>query len=196
MTTIPLSEKNISNIPFITNKEMEQIYKELQTPYKWGAVIKIKNKLTDCPTIFQKDGIWYMMYTAIDPGEENMGYDTYLAVSSDLLHWEEKGKILTRTMESWDGFQIDAGLALMDTAWEGEHELHSYGGKYWATYIGGALPGYETPPLDWHAVKIPPSQQSGIERKIPYCAWMMRTADGLRLLLCINPMYFRMMRKL
>lgn len=144
---IPFSEKDRKETPSVSNDQMEQIYKELQTPYKWGAVVKMEHHLTDCPTIFRKEGLWYMMYTAIDPGAENMGYDTYLAVSSDLLHWEEKGKILTRSKEGWDGCQVDAGLALLDTAWEGEHALHSYGGKYWATYLGGALPGYETPPL-------------------------------------------------
>ena len=144
---IPILEKNIKDTPFVSNEEMERVYRELQTPYKWGAVIKKEQQLTDCPTIFQKDGIWYMMYTAINPSAENMGYDTYLAKSFDLLHWEESGRILTRSKAGWDGCQVDAGLALMDTAWEGDHALHSYQGKYWATYIGGALPGYETPPL-------------------------------------------------
>lgn len=132
----------------VTDEEMQYIYRKLLTPYKRGAVIKEENMLTDCPTIFQKDGIWYMMYTGINPKEAHMGYDTYLAKSRDLLHWERLGKVISRSGDGWDCAQRDGGLALIDIKWEGNHELHSYQGKHWATYIGGGLCGYETPPLD------------------------------------------------
>src|SRR5690242_6889068 len=99
-------------IPFKTNcnpsqamvspEVMQRVYEEIKTPYKWGAVIKNKNKQTDCPTLFKKDGMWYMMYVVIDPASEFQGYDTYLATSSDLLTWEQKGKVLSRGGSGWD----------------------------------------------------------------------------------------------
>ncbi len=131
----------------VTDEELELVYEEMKTPYKWGPVLKEEGYLIDCPTIFKKDKVWYMMYTAICTKEEPQGYDTYLACSKDLLHWTKMGKVISRTGTGWDGAQRDGGFALMDTNWNGTHELYSYEGEYWATYIGGDKSGYETPPL-------------------------------------------------
>ncbi|XID93957.1 hypothetical protein ACF3MZ_05395 [Paenibacillaceae bacterium WGS1546] len=145
------------------------MYEQLKTPYKWGAVIKHDRELTDSPTIFKKDDAWYMMYTAIDPASENNGYDTYLATSPDLLNWECQGRVLTRGGAGWDCRQRDGGLALLDIEWEGDHRIHSFDGKYWCSYIGGALNGYEPDPLhiglaytedptqavEWHRLEAP-----------------------------------------
>ncbi len=146
-TMIPFSEKTKDSIPVVTAEEMERVYKELRTPYKWGPVIKRENFFNDCATIFKQEGRWYMMYTGIEPNGKNMGYDTYLAVSEDLLHWEEKGKVLERGGTGFDSCQRDGGFSLLETDWNGDFSIHSYKGKYYATYIGGALAGYETPPL-------------------------------------------------
>lgn len=45
-------------------------------------------KLADCPNVFLHNGKWYMMYVS-NPGQ---GYETYLAVSDDLLKWTPLGK--------------------------------------------------------------------------------------------------------
>jgi predicted GH43/DUF377 family glycosyl hydrolase len=86
-----------------------------------------------------------MMYVAIS---NQVGYQTFLARSDDLLHWEKLGKVLSfGATNAWDAWQADGGIALGDYRWEGSHELEPFDGKFWLTYIGGALQGYETDPL-------------------------------------------------
>ena len=126
---------------------MQQIYHEVQTPFKYGVVLQgaDTNELVDCPSIFRRDGRWYMMYVAIT---NKVGYQTFLAQSDDLLRWEKLGKILSFTpTNQWDAWQADGGITLCDYRWEGSHALEKFNGKYWLTYIGGALQGYETDPL-------------------------------------------------
>jgi predicted GH43/DUF377 family glycosyl hydrolase len=77
-----------------------------------------------------------------------VGYETHLAVSDDLLEWEPLGKILKfRDGDVWDKWQADGGIALHDHLWAGEGRPHQFDGKYWMSYIGGALQGYEPDPL-------------------------------------------------
>ncbi len=127
---------------------MNKIYEEVKTPYKYGIVMKADslNELADCPSIFRYKNKWYMMYVQMQ--KPKIGYQTYLAKSDDLLHWEKLGKILSFTNNtSWDAWQADGGIALCDYNWEGSHKLKKYAGKYWLSYIGGATKGYETDPL-------------------------------------------------
>jgi len=49
--------------------------------------------------------------------------------------------------DGWDRWQVDGGIALCDPTWGGTSELQTVDGKYWMSYIGGALQGYETDPL-------------------------------------------------
>lgn len=131
----------------VDTNTMRQIYDEVKTPFKYGVVLQGAgmNELVDCPSIFRSGEHWYMMYVAIT---DKIGYQTFLARSDDLLHWEKLGKILSFTKpKDWDAWQNDGAVALADTRWEGSHELEQFDGKYWLTYIGGALQGYETDPL-------------------------------------------------
>lgn len=145
------ARKIIPAIPpsrLVDAETMNKIYEEIKTPYKYGVVIKADslNELADCPSIFRYKNKWYMMYVQLlNP---KIGYQTYLAKSDDLLHWEKLGKILSFTnTNTWDAWQADGGLALGDYNWEGSHKLKKYAGKYWLSYIGGAKKGYETDPL-------------------------------------------------
>ena len=126
---------------------MRQIYDEVKTPFKYGVVLKgaSTNELVDCPSIFRSGGRWYMMFAAIT---NKVGYQTFLARSDDLLHWERLGKILSfAATNAWDAWQADGGIALADYRWDGSHELEKFDGKFWLSYIGGAKKGYETDPL-------------------------------------------------
>jgi hypothetical protein len=76
-----------------------------------------------------------------------VGYETHLAASDDLLRWTPLGKVLPFRQTGWDAFQAAGFLALQDTAWGGSHALAPFNGRYWFTYCGGALKGYETDPL-------------------------------------------------
>lgn len=130
---------------FVSAATMQQIYDEVKTPHKYGVVLKGETgELVDCPNVFRHGGRWYMMYVAI---RDNVGYQTYLARSDDLLHWEKLGRILTHPRAGWDAWQVDGGLALYDTRWGGPHELGKHEGRYWLSYIGGAQQGYEPDPL-------------------------------------------------
>ncbi len=123
---------------------MERIYNEVKTPFKYGIVLRgEEGKKVDCPSVFRYDGKWYMMYIIFD-GD---GYETALAESDDLLHWKTLGKILTFTSGRWDGMQAAGYVALQDYSWGGSYELQKFDNKYWLSYIGGALKGYETDPL-------------------------------------------------
>ncbi len=140
----------VSPIPetrVVGTNTMRQIYDEVKTPFKYGVVIKGEstNEFVDCPSVFHRDGHWYLMYVAIT---NKVGYQTFLARSDDLLHWQKLGKILsfTRT-NAWDAWQADGGISLVDYHWDGSHELEKFDGKFWLSYIGGAKQGYETDPL-------------------------------------------------
>jgi predicted GH43/DUF377 family glycosyl hydrolase len=124
---------------------MQRIYEEMKTPCKHGIVLPAEpGEMIDCPNIFRHDGRWYMMFVSM---HGQVGYQTHLARSDDLLHWERLGPILSFPKQGWDAWQVDGGLALYDTAWPGAHTLAAHDGKYWLSYIGGALQGYETDPL-------------------------------------------------
>jgi predicted GH43/DUF377 family glycosyl hydrolase len=126
-------------------ERMQQVYEEVKTPYKYGVVIRgEEGQLVDCPSIFQYNKKWYMVYVSIT---NEIGYETFLAESSDLLHWTKLGKIMSFRADGWDRWQVDGGIALCDTRWGGGSKLQSFDGKYWMSYIGGALQGYEPDPL-------------------------------------------------
>lgn len=130
---------------FVSAATMQQIYDEVKTPHKYGVVLRGEpGELVDCPNVFRHAGRWYMMYVAI---KDNVGYQTYLARSDDLLHWEKLGRILTHPRAGWDAWQVDGGLALYDTRWGGTHELGKHEDRYWLSYLGGARQGYEPDPL-------------------------------------------------
>lgn len=122
---------------------MQQVYKEIQTPYKYGLVMVPPNnsKKMDCPSIFRKDGNWVMTYLIYD----GRGYETWLAVSYDLLHWENKGRIMSFSTDStrWDWNQKAGYVSLQDYKWSGSYKLKPFDGKYWMSYIGGNTKGYE-----------------------------------------------------
>ena len=126
-------------------ERMQQVYEEVKTPFKYGVVIRgEKGQLVDCASVFRQSNQWYMVYVG---NTKIVGYETFLARSSDLLHWEKLGKIMGFRPDGWDKWQLDGGIALCDPAWGGSSELQTFDGKYWLSYIGGALKGYETDPL-------------------------------------------------
>lgn len=130
---------------------MQAIYEEVKTPYKYGVVIAPdkEDDMVDCPTVFRQGEKWLMTYVQYD----GRGYQTYLAESKDLLHWEKKGRILSFDSQKenkgknvWDKNQRGGFPALMDMEW-GKNTIHPYDGKYWMTYIGSSTTGYEGRPI-------------------------------------------------
>ena len=55
-----------TKLPAIVSEEvMQNVYLKLKTPYKYGAVCKRENELTDSPSVFRIGEKWYMMYLTI-----------------------------------------------------------------------------------------------------------------------------------
>ena len=131
----------------VSAEKMESIYKEVKTPYKYGLVMVTpdKNQKMDCPSVFRKGESWYMTYIIYN----GRGYETWLAKSADLLHWENQGRLLSFTDSTssdsavWDANQKAGYIALQDYRWGGSYRLQRYKGKYWMSYFGGTSKGYE-----------------------------------------------------
>ncbi|MFD2036521.1 glycosylase [Belliella marina] len=126
----------------ITAELLDEIYEEVKTPFKYGLVkVPPSDDLKmDCPSVFRKDGKWYMTYLIFG----GRGYETWLAESDNLLDWETKGKLMSFSDSTdWDVNQKAGYIALQDFDWGGSYEWNTYDGKYWMSYFGGNSTGYE-----------------------------------------------------
>ena len=143
----------------VPQARMQEIYETVATPCKYGLVVVPQSNYEkfDCPTVFRKGDTWYMTFVCYDgkDGADGRGYTTWLAESSDLLHWDIKGTILAlphaiiekggkpSPSTLWDQNQRGGFPALIDHEWSGTHEMQSHKGRHWLTYIGGPGTGYE-----------------------------------------------------
>lgn len=122
---------------------MNQIYNEVKTPYKYGMVIAPENDSLkiDCPSVFRKNNDWFMTYIVFN----GRGYETWLAKSADLLHWKTLGRNLSFNSDTniWDANQKAGYIALQNETWGGNYQLQKFNNKYWMSYIGGNVKGYE-----------------------------------------------------
>ncbi len=126
----------------VSPEKMQTVYEEVKTPFKYGLIMVpgSDSLKIDCPTIFRENDHWYMSYFIFD----GRGYETWLAESSDLLHWNTLGTILTFSdTTDWDENQKAGFPGLEDPTWGGTYALHTYKGKYWMPYFGGSSRGYE-----------------------------------------------------
>lgn len=129
----------------VPHEAMAAVYEAVKTPVKRGIVIPApENGAVDCPSVYRFNGLWYMLYVET---LNKVGYETCLAVSDDLLKWEPLGKVLPFSNQGWDAKQAGGGIALVDPIWGGSAEVQQHDGRYWLSYLGGALEGYETDPL-------------------------------------------------
>lgn len=136
----------------ISQEQMAKIYDEVKTPYKYGMVVAPQDNYhkIDCPTVYREGDTWYMTYVVYNgkSGTDGRGYETWLAKSSDLLHWTTLGRLLSYKDSGWDMNQRGGFPSLIDWTWGGSYRMESYKGRHWMTYIGGEGTGYE-------AVKAP-----------------------------------------
>ena len=133
---------------FVDEQTMERVYQTLKTPYKKGAVMKFGDALCDSPSVFRWEDAWYMLFIKIDKITSTSGYETHLARSKDLLHWEYMYPILLRKEDdSWDSKQVAGYAAFVEYDINGSFSLQKINGAYRFAYLGGSLDGYETDPL-------------------------------------------------
>ncbi|MCE1197337.1 MAG: hypothetical protein LWW85_00080 [Marinilabiliales bacterium] len=137
----------------VSPEKMQEIYEQVKTPFKYGWVLAPPDdsKKCDSPTVFRFRGKWYMTYIVYDgkTSRDGRGYETWLAQSKDLLHWNTLGKILSFANNGgWDCNQKAGYLALVDPDWKGSQKAEKYRDRYWLSYIGGGSRGYETPPIN------------------------------------------------
>ena len=131
----------------ISKDVMQRIYNEVRTPYKYGMVVAPTDNYhkIDCPTVFRVGDKWMMTYVVYNgkDGLDGRGYETWLASSDDLLHWNTEGRILSYKEEGWDMNQRGGFPALIDWTWAGSYGISKYKKNYWMTFIGGHGTGYE-----------------------------------------------------
>jgi len=135
------AQNNAAGKP-VSEKAMQSVYQEVKTPFKYGLVMvpPSNDKKMDCPSIFRKNGKWYMVYILFD----GRGYETWLAESGDLLHWDTKGRLMAFSdSAAWDANQKAGYIALGSMKWGGTYQWQPYKGKYWMSYFGGNSTGYE-----------------------------------------------------
>ncbi|MGD9929187.1 MAG: hypothetical protein AB7U05_04145 [Mangrovibacterium sp.] len=126
----------------VSPEKMAQLYDEVKTPHKYGLVMvpDSSSQMMDCPTIFRHDDRWVMTYIVFD----GRGYETHLAWSQDLIHWNEQGCIMQFSdTTDWDVNQKAGYPSLIDYDWGGDYGINQYDGKYWMSYFGGNSTGYE-----------------------------------------------------
>lgn len=152
----------------ISQDQMQSIYNEVKTPFKYGVVIEPPaGKKVDCPTVFRFGKKWLMVYVELE-SKPNEGYTTQLAESDDLLHWKPLGTILERGEEgAWDSANAGGGVALFDTKWNGSNELQTFKGRYWLSYIGGKIYGYEKTPLSIGIASTTDPSKPSLWEKLP-----------------------------
>ncbi len=131
----------------VSQERMAEVYEEAKTPYKYGLVVapSTNDEKIDCPTVFREGDKWYMTYVVYDGrgAKDGRGYETWLATSDDLLHWETLGRILPYRDGAWDANQRAGFPALVDMEWGGSYALQRYKDRAWMSYFGGTGRGYE-----------------------------------------------------
>lgn len=132
----------------ISDEVFDEVYENIKTPYKYGAVVKFDDYMADSPTIFRYNGKWYMYYVRISYDVNVSGYETHFSSSDDLVNWKYEGAILKRSEGTkWDSKQCGGYAAFVDMKFGNTNEIACVNGKYYMSYLGGASDGYEPDPL-------------------------------------------------
>src|SRR5438067_1276260 len=128
----------------VADATMQRIYDQVRTPFKHGIILRGEGgKKVDCPSVFRFANGWFMLYICMN----EVGYETHLARSDDLVKWEPLGKVLSFRDGGWDQWQAGGTAQLVDHTWGGSCNIQPFRDKYWMSYLGGALKGYEPDPL-------------------------------------------------
>ena len=143
---IPFKQTNLPKT--VPADVMRTVYDRIKTPVKYGAVMKMENDWTDSPSVFRHGDKFYMYFISISKDTAVSGYETHLAESADLLHWNYLGTILRRNdLSRWDSKQCAGYGAYLDIDFDGSYALQKIAGTYHVSYLAGNSDGYEPDPL-------------------------------------------------
>lgn len=144
------------------------------TPYKLNKPVLVGSGIegsfdhrgVDCPFVFQHNNKFYMMHV----GFNDIGYQTALATSDDLINWKHLGIILKRDENSdrWDSKNIAGTWIMKENRLDAPPVLKKWNNKYWLVYHSYPKDGYESGPakiglawtedenlLEWHRLPEP-----------------------------------------
>ncbi len=122
--------------------------KSLDTPYKIGSLVlaasnregEVHRISVDCPFVFHRKGLFYMTFVAFD----GTGYQTGLASSEDLVHWEKQGCILRRDPNSpITRYNIALNWILRENGLYSTGKLTPVDSRYVGVYHAYPNSGYE-----------------------------------------------------
>lgn len=122
-----------------------------RTPYKIGRLVlaadpapqSFDSRSVDCPFVFRHDSPFYMTYI----GWDGTGYQTGLASSADLIHWQKAGSILRRDPASAiTRYNVAMNWILRDLNLRSKGELHRVNGRYLGVFHAYPNPGLEEGP--------------------------------------------------
>jgi predicted GH43/DUF377 family glycosyl hydrolase len=123
----------------------------LRTPYKYmkrvleksGVPGSFDEKSVDCPFAFTANGRFHMTYV----GYDGTGYQTGLATSKDLVHWDRAGLILARDPSDLiTRYNIALMCILRDDALGSSAPLKKVDGRYLGAWHAYPNAGYEAGP--------------------------------------------------
>jgi predicted GH43/DUF377 family glycosyl hydrolase len=131
------------------NHLMDSYFRKIATPYRLGKPVLTGSGMpgffdsmaVDCPFVFFHQGKFHMLYVGFD----GIGYQTALAVSTDLIHWEHKGVVLKRDQGGeWDRVGAAGTWILKESNCIDETPvLKKVNNKYWMVYHSYPNEGYE-----------------------------------------------------
>ncbi|MDB6087080.1 MAG: hypothetical protein JWN43_4961 [Gammaproteobacteria bacterium] len=122
-----------------------------RTPYKYGKLVLEKSgvagsfdeKSVDCPFVFSVNGHFHMTYI----GYDGVGYQTGLATSVDLAHWQRAGLILPRDpSDPISRYNMALMCILRDDRLRSSAPLKKVDGRYLGAWHAYPNPGYEAGP--------------------------------------------------
>lgn len=119
-----------------------------RTPYKYPELLlrgtgrqgEFDEIAVDDPIVFRAQGAFYMLYIGFD----GTGYQTGLARSQDLLHWERVALVGPRDPASrWTKYNLAISSILRDKRLDGAGEALKHNGRYLAAWNAYPGVGYE-----------------------------------------------------
>jgi len=105
-----------------------------------GSPDAFDSKLVDDPIVFRHESGFYMLYIGFD----GQGYQTGLAMSSDLVHWKRLGCVAKRDPNSkYTRYNVALSSILRESGLTSQGRARKVHGRYLGAWNAYPNPGYE-----------------------------------------------------